>query len=235
MTLERERRLWLVCLLYTQALEHFGFWRTKHHPRSQSVQASEVAEFLNSHLSRCDYPPPAARKVQTCQSALNRFMTMLGFRKSSPQILQGDKEGHHGPLTCVWKETAQHIRAWLKLAGLRADQPLLPNSLRKADDSNRRSATASITHPDRSGELPVTASSPHFPSYYSPRDNHEFASIRGRRSHHRTLVRSRRSGYYPPVRRSRSPHEGTGLATSATTERKARSIQPEGGFTNLYR
>jgi hypothetical protein len=25
----------------------------KHHPRSQSVQASEVAEFLNSQLSRC--------------------------------------------------------------------------------------------------------------------------------------------------------------------------------------
>jgi hypothetical protein len=36
--------------LYTQALEHFGFWRAKHHPHSQSVQASEVAEFLNSHL-----------------------------------------------------------------------------------------------------------------------------------------------------------------------------------------
>src|SRR5262249_8309399 len=27
----------------------------------------------------------------------------------------------------LWKETAHHIRAWLKLAGLRADQPLLPN------------------------------------------------------------------------------------------------------------
>jgi integrase/recombinase XerD len=27
----------------------------------------------------------------------------------------------------LWKETAQHIRAWLKLAGLKADQPLLPN------------------------------------------------------------------------------------------------------------
>ena len=27
----------------------------------------------------------------------------------------------------LWKETARHIRAWLKLAGLRPDQPLLPN------------------------------------------------------------------------------------------------------------
>jgi site-specific recombinase XerD len=59
--------------LYTQALEHFGFWRAKHHPHSQSVPASEVAEFLNSHLSRCDCPPPAATHFQTCQSALNRF------------------------------------------------------------------------------------------------------------------------------------------------------------------
>lgn len=71
--------------LYTQAVEHFGFWRAKHHPSSQSVQASEVAEFLNSHLSRCECPPPAATNLQTCQSALNRFMTMLGCRKSSGQ------------------------------------------------------------------------------------------------------------------------------------------------------
>jgi integrase/recombinase XerD len=27
----------------------------------------------------------------------------------------------------LWKETAQHIRAWLKLAALRPDQPLQPN------------------------------------------------------------------------------------------------------------
>ena len=27
----------------------------------------------------------------------------------------------------LWKETAHHIRAWLKLAGLKPDQPLLPN------------------------------------------------------------------------------------------------------------
>jgi hypothetical protein len=32
--------------LYTQAVEHFGFWRAKHHPGSQNVQPSEVAEFL---------------------------------------------------------------------------------------------------------------------------------------------------------------------------------------------
>ena len=27
----------------------------------------------------------------------------------------------------LWKETAQHIRTWLKLAGLKPEQPLLPN------------------------------------------------------------------------------------------------------------
>jgi integrase/recombinase XerD len=31
----------------------------------------------------------------------------------------------------LWKETAQHIRAWLKLAGLKPDQPLLPNRFGK--------------------------------------------------------------------------------------------------------
>ena len=61
---------------------------------------------------------------------------------------------------------------------------------RKADDSDRRSATASIARPDRAGKLPVAAPSPHSPSHHSPRDGDEFASIRGRHSHHRTLVRS---------------------------------------------
>jgi integrase/recombinase XerD len=32
----------------------------------------------------------------------------------------------------LWKETTQHIRAWLKLAGLKPDQPLLPNRFGKA-------------------------------------------------------------------------------------------------------
>jgi hypothetical protein len=30
--------------LYTQAVEHFGFWRAKRHPHSQSVPPCEVAE-----------------------------------------------------------------------------------------------------------------------------------------------------------------------------------------------
>ena len=29
---------------YTQVVEHFGFWRAKHHPGSQNVQPSEVVE-----------------------------------------------------------------------------------------------------------------------------------------------------------------------------------------------
>jgi site-specific recombinase XerD len=91
--------------LYTQALEHFGFWRAKYHPRSQSVQASEVAEFLNSHLSRCDCPPPAARRLQTCRSALNRFMTMLGCRKPSPQSYEAE-----GPIERLVTDFDQHLR-----------------------------------------------------------------------------------------------------------------------------
>ena len=96
--------------LYTQAVEHFGFWRAKHHARSQSVQASEVAEFLNSHLSRCDCPPPAATHLQTCRSALNRFMSMLGCRKSSWQSCEGE-----GPTGTLVADFDQHLR---KVCGL---------------------------------------------------------------------------------------------------------------------
>jgi len=96
--------------LYTQAVEHFGFWRAKHHARSRSVQASEVAEFLNSHLSLCDCPPPAATHLQTCRSALNRFMSMLGCRKSSWQSCEGE-----GPAGTLVADFDQHLR---KVCGL---------------------------------------------------------------------------------------------------------------------
>src|SRR5260370_33725805 len=68
--------------LYTQAVEHFGFWRAKRHPRSQSVQPSEVAEFLNSHLSRCGCPPPAATSFnpKTQQKIKIPAMTVVKFR-----------------------------------------------------------------------------------------------------------------------------------------------------------
>jgi integrase/recombinase XerD len=96
--------------LYTQAVEHFGFWRAKHHPRSQGVRASEVAEFLNSHLSRCHCPPPAATHLPTCRSALNRFMTMLGCRKSSWQSCKTD-----GPAGTLVADFDQHMA---KICGL---------------------------------------------------------------------------------------------------------------------
>jgi site-specific recombinase XerD len=96
--------------LYTQAVEHFGFWRAKHYSRSQSVQTSEVVEFLNSHLSRCDCPPPAATHVQTCQSALNRLVTMLGLRKSSRQSGEGE-----GPIATLVADFDQHLT---KVCGL---------------------------------------------------------------------------------------------------------------------
>ena len=98
--------------LYTQAVEHFGFWRGKHHARSESVQASEVAEFLNSHLSRCDCPPPAATHLQTCRSALNRFMSMLGCRNSSWQSCEGE-----GPAETLVADFDQHLS---KVCGLSA-------------------------------------------------------------------------------------------------------------------
>ena len=36
-------------------------------------------------------------------------------------------KGRKQRMVPLWKETAHHIRAWLKLAGLKPDQPLLPN------------------------------------------------------------------------------------------------------------
>jgi integrase/recombinase XerD len=96
--------------LYTQAVEHFGFWHAKHHPGSQNVQPSEVAEFLHSHLSRCHCPAPAATSLPTCQSALNRLMAMLGCRDPSSQSSEGE-----GPIATFVADFDQHLT---KVCGL---------------------------------------------------------------------------------------------------------------------
>ena len=96
--------------LYTQAIEHFGFWHAKHDPGSQNVQPSEVADFLHSHLSRCDCPAPAATSLQTCQSALNRLMAMLGCRNLSSQSSEDE-----GPIGALVADFDQHLT---KVCGL---------------------------------------------------------------------------------------------------------------------
>ena len=96
--------------LYTQAVEHFGFWRAKRHPRSQSVQSSEVAEFLNLHLLRCACPPPAATSLQTCRSCLNWLMTMLGCRNPSLHSCEGE-----GPIEVLVADFDRHL---MKVRGL---------------------------------------------------------------------------------------------------------------------
>src|ERR1700736_15325 len=63
--------------LYTQAVEHFGFWRAKHHPGSQNVQPSKVAEFLHSHLLRCGCFAPAVTRVQTFPRVLNSLLSFF--------------------------------------------------------------------------------------------------------------------------------------------------------------
>ena len=70
---------------YTQAVEHFGFWRSQAHPWSKNVRASEVAEFLSSHLACCRCPLPASKTLKTCRAALRQLMVMLGcdIRRSS--------------------------------------------------------------------------------------------------------------------------------------------------------
>jgi len=63
---------------YTQAVEHFGYWRSQAHPSSGKPKRSEVAEFLALHLPRCACPAPAATTIRTCRAALARLMAFLG-------------------------------------------------------------------------------------------------------------------------------------------------------------
>ena len=62
---------------YTEAVEHFGFWRFQAHPSSQKVTALEIEEFLSSHLAGCRCPQPASKTLKTCRAALRRLMSML--------------------------------------------------------------------------------------------------------------------------------------------------------------
>ena len=71
---------------------------------------SEVAEFLHSHLSRCDCPAPVATRVKTCQSALNRLMAMVGCRNPSLQSYGGE-----GPIGTLVADFDQHLT---KVCGL---------------------------------------------------------------------------------------------------------------------
>jgi integrase/recombinase XerD len=97
---------------YTQAVEHFGFWRAKRHPFSQGVTPSEVEEFLTSHLSRCHCPQPAVTALKSCRPALNRLMTMLGCRNASAR---SDEET--GAVGTLIKDFDQHLA---KVCGLSA-------------------------------------------------------------------------------------------------------------------
>jgi hypothetical protein len=70
----------------------------------------EVAEFLHSHLSRCDCPAPAATRLQNCQCALNRLMAMLGCRNPPLQSCEGQ-----GPIATLVADFDQHLT---KVCGL---------------------------------------------------------------------------------------------------------------------
>ena len=71
---------------YTQAVEHFGFWRSQAFPRSRNVMVSEIAEFLTSHLPICRCPPPASRTFKTCRAALRQLMLMVGCVSPAPAV-----------------------------------------------------------------------------------------------------------------------------------------------------
>jgi len=76
---------------YTQAVEHFGFWRTGAHPRSHPITVSEVAEFMSSHLSCCRCPKPACKTIKTCRAALHALLSMLGIARPSSNLIIGSR------------------------------------------------------------------------------------------------------------------------------------------------
>lgn len=76
---------------YTQAVEHFGYWRSQSHPSSGQPKQSEVSEFLLLHLPKCACPAPAATTIRTCRAALARLMTFLG--QSPQRELSGHQSG----------------------------------------------------------------------------------------------------------------------------------------------
>ena len=80
---------------YTQAVEHFGFWRSQAHPCSRNVRASEVAEFLSSHLACCRCPPPASKSLISCRAALNQLLLFLGIKSHPPS------HGRAGPIAAL--------------------------------------------------------------------------------------------------------------------------------------
>lgn len=64
-------------LQYTQAVEHFGFWRSQAHPGIHGPTRSEATEFLSSHLPACHCPVPACKTVKTCRAAVHNLLSML--------------------------------------------------------------------------------------------------------------------------------------------------------------
>src|SRR5258708_4747135 len=63
---------------YTQAVEHFGFWREGRSRLPHRVTLAETKKFLTTHLSCCHCPTPAVTTYKTCRAALHRLMAMLG-------------------------------------------------------------------------------------------------------------------------------------------------------------
>ena len=70
---------------YTQAVEHFGFWREGRSRLPDQVALAETRKFLTTHLPSCHCPTPAVTTYKTCRAALHRLMAMLGGEVSSPK------------------------------------------------------------------------------------------------------------------------------------------------------
>ncbi len=89
---------------YTEAVEHFGFWRSQEHPFSRKVTVSEIDEFLSSHLACCRCGQPANKTLKTCRTALHRLLEMFGYEKGG---LQSDSRS--GPIAVMVGQFDRHM------------------------------------------------------------------------------------------------------------------------------
>lgn len=76
-------------LQYTQAVEHFGFWRSQAHPGAHDLSRSDVAEFLSAHLPACHCPGSACKTLKTCRAALRHFLSMLNVGDTFEPLSSG--------------------------------------------------------------------------------------------------------------------------------------------------
>ena len=74
---------------YLGCLAHFGRWMHRHRIPVESLGEDRVAEFLNSHLPRCDCAAPVVRAHAELRAALGHLLIVLHANAALPERLPG--------------------------------------------------------------------------------------------------------------------------------------------------